>query len=106
MGARLLGLIFAAAVLGTGCEQVTSAAEPEEKGEQLPEFVPVGAHDVTVLALALTHPGPTTVGAVRCDSLRLQLRDAVPRVDGVHLEVRRVYVVTRAGELVVQVMIP
>jgi hypothetical protein len=40
MGARLLGLIFAGVLLSAGCEQVTSAAEPETKAEQLPEIVP------------------------------------------------------------------
>jgi hypothetical protein len=40
MGARLLGLIVAGALLGAGCEQVTSASEPETEGEQLPEIVP------------------------------------------------------------------
>lgn len=40
MGARLLGLIFAGAVLSAGCEQVTSASEPETEAEQLPEIVP------------------------------------------------------------------
>ena len=38
MGARLLGLIFAGVLLSAGCEQVTSASEPE--AEQLPEIVP------------------------------------------------------------------
>ena len=56
MGARLLGLIFAAAMLSAGCEQVTSAAEPEEKGEQLPEFVP-NLPEVPTLPPA---PFPTT----------------------------------------------
>jgi hypothetical protein len=40
MGARLLGLIFAAVLLSAGCEQVTSASEPEAEAEQLPEIVP------------------------------------------------------------------
>ncbi len=40
MGARLLGLIFAAALLSAGCEQVTSASEPEAEAEQLPKIVP------------------------------------------------------------------
>jgi hypothetical protein len=38
MGARLLGLIFAGTLLSAGCEQVSSASEPE--AEQLPEIVP------------------------------------------------------------------
>ena len=38
MGARLLGLIFAAVLLSAGCEQVTSASEPEAEAEQLPEI--------------------------------------------------------------------
>jgi hypothetical protein len=40
MGARLLGLIFAGALLGAGCEQVTSAEEPEAEAEQQPKIVP------------------------------------------------------------------
>jgi hypothetical protein len=40
MGARLLGLIVAGVLLSTGCEQVTSASEPEAEAEQLPKIVP------------------------------------------------------------------
>lgn len=41
MGARLtLGLIVASMLLSVGCEQVTSASEPEAEGEQLPKIVP------------------------------------------------------------------
>ena len=40
MGARLLGLIFAGVLLRAGCEQVTSASEPEAEAEQLHDIVP------------------------------------------------------------------
>ena len=40
MGARLLGLILLAVLFSAGCEQVTSASEPEAEAEQLPEIVP------------------------------------------------------------------
>lgn len=54
MGARLLGLIFVGALLSAGCEQVTSASEPE--AEQLPEIVP-NLPEVPTLPPA---PFPTT----------------------------------------------
>lgn len=54
MGARLLGLIFAGALVSAGCEQVTSASEPE--AEQLPEIVP-NLPEVPTLPPA---PFPTT----------------------------------------------
>ena len=40
MRARVTGLIFAAVLLSTGCEGVTSASEPEAEAEKLPEIVP------------------------------------------------------------------
>lgn len=40
MGARLIGLILAGVLLSAGCEQITSASEPEAEAEQLPEIVP------------------------------------------------------------------
>ena len=40
MGARLLGLVIAGALLSVGCEQVTSASDAESEAEQLPEIVP------------------------------------------------------------------
>ena len=40
MGARLIGLIAAGVLLATGCEQITSASEPEAEAEQLPKIVP------------------------------------------------------------------
>lgn len=40
MGARLIGLILAGALLSAGCEQVTSASGSEAEAEQLPEIVP------------------------------------------------------------------
>lgn len=40
MGARLLGLVLAGALLSVGCEQVTSASDAESEAEQLPEIVP------------------------------------------------------------------
>ena len=40
MGARLLGLMVAGVLLSAGCEQITSASEPEAEAEQLPEIVP------------------------------------------------------------------
>ncbi|MBT8453559.1 MAG: hypothetical protein KJO40_16465 [Deltaproteobacteria bacterium] len=40
MGARLIGLIVAGVLLAAGCEQITSASEPEAEAEQLPEIVP------------------------------------------------------------------
>jgi hypothetical protein len=46
---------------------------------RLAEVLPVGSREVTALLLELEHPGPASVGAVHCDSLRLQLRDAARR---------------------------
>jgi hypothetical protein len=40
MGARLIGLIAVGVLLAAGCEQITSASEPEAEAEQLPEIVP------------------------------------------------------------------
>lgn len=40
MGARLLGLMVAGVLLSAGCEQITSASEPETEAEKLPEIVP------------------------------------------------------------------
>ena len=40
MGARLIGLMVAGVLLSAGCEQITSASEPEAEAEQLPEIVP------------------------------------------------------------------
>ncbi len=40
MGARLLGLILVGVSFSAGCEQVSSASEPEAEAEQLPEIVP------------------------------------------------------------------
>lgn len=56
MGARLLGLIFAGVLLSAGCEQVTSASEPEAEGEQLPEIVP----DLPEVPTLPPPPFPTT----------------------------------------------
>lgn len=56
MGARLLGLIFAAVLLSAGCEQVTSASEPEAEAEQLPEIVP----DLPEVPTLPPPPFPTT----------------------------------------------
>lgn len=56
MGARLLGLIFAAVLLSAGCEQVTSASEPEAESEQLPEIVP----DLPEVPTLPPPPFPTT----------------------------------------------
>jgi hypothetical protein len=40
MGARLIGLMMAGALLSAACEQTTSASEGEAEAEQLPEIVP------------------------------------------------------------------
>jgi hypothetical protein len=56
MGARLLGLIFAGVLLSAGCEQVTSASEPEAEAEQLPEIVP----DLPEVPTLPPPPFPTT----------------------------------------------
>ena len=40
MRARLIGLMVAGVLLSAGCEQITSASEPETEAEQLPEIVP------------------------------------------------------------------
>ena len=40
MGARLIGLMVAGVLLSAGCEQITSASEPEAEAEQLPKIVP------------------------------------------------------------------
>jgi hypothetical protein len=40
MGARLFGFILAGALLGAGCEQITSASDAKTEAEQLPEIVP------------------------------------------------------------------
>ena len=56
MGARLLGLILAGVLLSAGCEQVTSASEPEAEAEQLPEIVP----DLPEVPTLPPPPFPTT----------------------------------------------
>ncbi|MFW2386696.1 MAG: hypothetical protein ACN4G0_00045 [Polyangiales bacterium] len=56
MGARLIGLVLAGVLLSAGCEQITSASEPEAEGEQLPEIVP-NLPEVPTLPPA---PFPTT----------------------------------------------
>ncbi|MGB9339529.1 MAG: hypothetical protein WCB63_09835 [Polyangiales bacterium] len=56
MGARLIGLIVAGVLLSAGCEQITSASEPEAEAEQLPKIVP-NLPEVPTLPPA---PFPTT----------------------------------------------
>jgi hypothetical protein len=56
MGARLIGLIVAGVLLSAGCEQITSASEPEAEVEQLPKIVP-NLPEVPTLPPA---PFPTT----------------------------------------------
>ncbi len=56
MGARLIGLIVAGALVSAGCEQITSASKPEADAEQLPKIVP-NLPEVPTLPPA---PFPTT----------------------------------------------
>ena len=57
MGARLIGLILGVVLLSAGCEQMSSASEPEKaEAEQLPEIVP----DVPEVPTLPPPPFPTT----------------------------------------------
>ncbi|NNE42892.1 MAG: hypothetical protein HKN12_01675, partial [Gemmatimonadetes bacterium] len=54
----------------------------------LPAGVTVGDRDVAALSVQLIHPGPAGVGAIRCDSLTVRLRDERdnPLVPGTFLD--------------------
>ncbi len=56
MGARLIGLILAGALLSAGCEQIKAASEADTEADQLPEIVP----DLPEVPTLPPPPFPTT----------------------------------------------
>jgi len=72
MGARLIGLMLAGVLLSAGCEQITSASEPEAVAEQLPEIIP----DLPEVPTLPPAPFPTTYEDESYSVYGLRLRPA------------------------------